>query len=865
MACSRMIWIHFINISSLILGLISIAWSLYTIVHGPTETLIYPLIIPGALITILSLSGLIGFGCCKSNVLIVINMVVIILAIVVVAVLRSLGFMAATTIRNGTHPSDSDLGFKEYRFGNYSNLFGRNISDNLYWNRVKTKYLIKAKVCSRLKDVNVTAGETLNHLTSIQNKNDHVIGGGGFLGPTICVVDATLLKQAHLYVLRNIVEVSTYVEEHMESLRHKSHLLRKGPQWVQNEHARTFIEWFSDKIRNAPESVHNIPKCAVQWVTQKQWDDFVVYVQSPEFEEESRKNREKRMNQEYQCYVGRNGMSGVEEEYVKKYGVIPERHESWKFARMNSKGEYINHRDEAVAGRIDELKEQRESGKLKLSNNEDILLKAIGREMKNGHMMACGPIATKSFLFPSTRVTGKTADIIRLQNIIKNIQNSSQQCGDEQQTEKKDPCVLEKKLSASQKRINELEEEIALLRKNQEPYIPKFETQDNDISEEAAKDDNHREYETTFDSEGPDARKMNDFMDPLLFGDSFPHKYSEAQVLPSWLDTEHPSGVPAYSEIPFLEKNCLLYALVDGIRSIVAIGRVVADGAATNEVVHFKVLSSNNYKVEVKFEIIGSAKVPTPGGEIELVREAVNSFVAWPKELVSFDKIVDELLIDHLSKLDKGKIKLNEMQKTEKQHQKKQGSTVKSERDQKSDKEDKEGNKDIPSSQVEVPAKKWKIKHVGFKPDKTYHTRGNANIDKPSSSQKQTTYLDQIRIWANVDGQRDATEGFVPDEIYGQKSNFFILTTGIKDFLTWNELDAGFVAAYLWYLHLKVERLGYSSLYGFANPVAIAEHMFQGKPTNTNGTVAVRAQRLSRFFAHKYVDNKTYFVPFLQM
>ncbi|KAM7263674.1 hypothetical protein ACFE04_001357 [Oxalis oulophora] len=279
---------------------------------------------------------------------------------------------------------------------------------------------------------------------------------------------------------------------------------------------------------------------------------------------------------------------------------------------MNSKGEFINHRAEAVAGRIDELKEQRELGKLKLKKNEDILLKALGRELKSGHMMACGPIATR-------------AEVIRLQNIIKNMQASSQQCGKEQ----KRPSALEKELSASQKRINVLKEHIALLRKSHEPYILRFETEDNDINEETTKDDNRKEGETNFESEGPNASNMNDFMNPLLFGDSFPHKYSEAPNLnPSWLDTERGNGVPNYSEIPFEEKYCLLYALVDDIRNIVAIGRVVADGATTNEVVHFKVLSSGNYKVEVKYEIIGSAKVPIPGDEIELVKDVVQSFIA---------------------------------------------------------------------------------------------------------------------------------------------------------------------------------------------------------------------------------------------
>ncbi|KAM7251619.1 hypothetical protein ACFE04_023502 [Oxalis oulophora] len=297
------------------------------------------------------------------------------------------------------------------------------------------------------------------------------------------------------------------------------------------------------------------------------------------------------MNQEYQCFVGRNGMPGVEEEYMEKYGVMPERHESWKFARMNSKGEFVDHRTQIVAERIDELKVHRESGELKLKNDENILLKALGRNQKSGHMLARGPIA-------SSKKSGK---------------------------QQKDPSAIEKELSASQKRIDALEEEIVLLRKSQEPYISKFETEDNDINEEAAKDDNHKQSETNFESEGPNASNMNDFTNPLLFGESFPHKYSPTPYLhPSWLDTERSGGVPNYSE----EKDCLLYALVDGIRNLVPIDRVVADGAATNEIVHFKVLSSGNYKVKIKYEIIGSAKVPIPGGEIELVRDVVQSFIA---------------------------------------------------------------------------------------------------------------------------------------------------------------------------------------------------------------------------------------------
>ncbi|KAM7269114.1 hypothetical protein ACFE04_024611 [Oxalis oulophora] len=73
---------------------------------------------------------------------------------------------------------------------------------------------------------------------------------GGFFGPSYEVVDADRLQQAHLYVLRNTLDVIPYVEEHMQMLSSKATLVRKGPQWVQNEHNKTFVSWFKQKVRS---------------------------------------------------------------------------------------------------------------------------------------------------------------------------------------------------------------------------------------------------------------------------------------------------------------------------------------------------------------------------------------------------------------------------------------------------------------------------------------------------------------------------------------------------------------------------------------------------------------------------------------
>ncbi|KAM7251547.1 hypothetical protein ACFE04_023430 [Oxalis oulophora] len=90
---------------------------------------------------------------------------------------------------------------------------------------------------------------------------------GGLFGPSYEVVDADHLQQNHFYVLQNTLDVMPYVEEHMQMLSSKATLVRKGPQWVQNEHSRTFVSWFKQKVRSQLTSDEDGISETIRWLS----------------------------------------------------------------------------------------------------------------------------------------------------------------------------------------------------------------------------------------------------------------------------------------------------------------------------------------------------------------------------------------------------------------------------------------------------------------------------------------------------------------------------------------------------------------------------------------------------------------------
>ncbi|CAH1453970.1 unnamed protein product [Lactuca virosa] len=65
---------------------------------------------------------------------------------------------------------------------------------------------------------------------------------------TIDVVDAQLLDQAHLYVLRNTAVVEPYIEQHMLELKDRNPRHARKSTWLQSQHNQTFISWFKKEV-----------------------------------------------------------------------------------------------------------------------------------------------------------------------------------------------------------------------------------------------------------------------------------------------------------------------------------------------------------------------------------------------------------------------------------------------------------------------------------------------------------------------------------------------------------------------------------------------------------------------------------------
>ncbi|KAE8731828.1 hypothetical protein F3Y22_tig00002511pilonHSYRG00313 [Hibiscus syriacus] len=62
---------------------------------------------------------------------------------------------------------------------------------------------------------------------------------------TVEVVDAKLLDEAHLYILRNTTDV---VPQHMLELKDYNPRASRNSKWLQTQHSRTFISWLKTKV-----------------------------------------------------------------------------------------------------------------------------------------------------------------------------------------------------------------------------------------------------------------------------------------------------------------------------------------------------------------------------------------------------------------------------------------------------------------------------------------------------------------------------------------------------------------------------------------------------------------------------------------
>ena len=76
---------------------------------------------------------------------------------------------------------------------------------------------------------------------------------------------------------------------------------------------------------------------------------------------------------------------------------------------------------------------------------------------------------------------------------------------------------------------------------------------------------------------------------------------------------------------------------LDGTLGLVAMGKIM-EGDST---IHIVAYANDVVRVSVEIVIDGDVAIPYPTSEIQYVKQAVDTFIAWPTQLVKF--VLDEV------------------------------------------------------------------------------------------------------------------------------------------------------------------------------------------------------------------------------
>ncbi|KAK1383810.1 hypothetical protein POM88_021545 [Heracleum sosnowskyi] len=79
-----------------------------------------------------------------------------------------------------------------------------------------------------------------------KSRHEGRLEGQGTLGHKMITPLAEMCDRAHLFVLQHMTEVDPYLKEHIAHIRQR--YPSNSGKWVTNEHNRTFIQWFKERL-----------------------------------------------------------------------------------------------------------------------------------------------------------------------------------------------------------------------------------------------------------------------------------------------------------------------------------------------------------------------------------------------------------------------------------------------------------------------------------------------------------------------------------------------------------------------------------------------------------------------------------------
>ncbi|KAK1396703.1 hypothetical protein POM88_006566 [Heracleum sosnowskyi] len=95
-----------------------------------------------------------------------------------------------------------------------------------------------------------------------RSRHEGRLEGQGTLGRKMISPTVEMLDRAHLFVLQHMTEVNPYLQEHITEIRRMHH--SKSGKWVTNEHNRSFVKWFKDRVMSryseSPSTISNTLK-----------------------------------------------------------------------------------------------------------------------------------------------------------------------------------------------------------------------------------------------------------------------------------------------------------------------------------------------------------------------------------------------------------------------------------------------------------------------------------------------------------------------------------------------------------------------------------------------------------------------------
>ena len=97
-----------------------------------------------------------------------------------------------------------------------------------------------------------------------KSRHEGRLDGQGIIGFKLMSIGDDMFHKAHLLVLQHLSEVHPYLEEHMTIL--KSQNPSKNERWLTNEHNRSFVIWFKDKVMSQLSQTNHNVSDTIKWL-----------------------------------------------------------------------------------------------------------------------------------------------------------------------------------------------------------------------------------------------------------------------------------------------------------------------------------------------------------------------------------------------------------------------------------------------------------------------------------------------------------------------------------------------------------------------------------------------------------------------